>query len=56
MSNASEQTLGTTYSEEETARRRDEALRRALNTPPQPNPSQNPKKVKEPQQGERKQA
>jgi len=25
------------YSEEETARRRDEAIRRALNTPPKPN-------------------
>ena len=29
-----------------TARRRDEALRRALNTPPQPKPTQNPKAVK----------
>lgn len=33
-------------SDEETARRRDEALRRALNTPPQPKPSRNPKSVK----------
>lgn len=29
--------------EEETARRRDEALRHALTTPPQPKPTQNPK-------------
>lgn len=32
--------------DEQTARVRDEALRRALNTPPQPKPSQNPKPVK----------
>ncbi len=30
------------YSEEEAARRRDEALRRALSTPPQPKASPNP--------------
>lgn len=34
------------YGDEEAARRRDEALRRALNTPPQPKPSPNPKVVK----------
>lgn len=31
------------YSDQEAARRRDEALRRALSTPPQPKPSRNPK-------------
>ena len=35
-----------TYTDEEAARRRDEALRRALNTPLQPKPTQNPKAVK----------
>ena len=34
------------YPDEEAARRRDEALRRALSTPPQPKPSPNPKPVK----------
>jgi hypothetical protein len=29
---------GETYSEEETARRRDEVIRRMANTPPQPKP------------------
>lgn len=33
-------------SNDEIVRRRDEALRRALNTPPQPKPSPNPKPVK----------
>lgn len=35
-----------TYSDEEIARRRDEAMLRALNTPPQPNPTKNSKVVK----------
>jgi len=35
-----------TYSDEEASRRRDEALRRALNTPPQIKPTSNPKAVK----------
>jgi len=35
-----------TYNDEETARRRDEAMRRALYTPPQPNPTKTPRKVK----------
>ena len=35
-----------TDEEEETARRRDEALQRALKTPPQPKPSPNQKIVK----------
>ncbi len=35
-----------TYSDEEAPRRCDEALRRALNTLPQPKPSSNPKAVK----------
>jgi hypothetical protein len=36
-----------THDDEEASRRRDEALRRALNTPPQPKPSRNPKEVKD---------
>jgi hypothetical protein len=36
-----------TYSDEETARRRDEALRRALNTPPQPKPTRKAKLEKD---------
>jgi len=37
-------TQSDTYSDEEATRRRDEALRRALNTPPQSKPISTPKK------------
>ena len=37
--------INSNYPDEEAIRRRDEALRRALNTPP-PKPNQNPKAVK----------
>ncbi len=39
-------TQSDTYSDEEATRRRDEALRRALNTPPQPKLTANSKRVK----------
>jgi len=34
------------YDDDEVTLRRDDALRRALNTPPQPKPTSNPKAVK----------
>ena len=41
-----EMTQPDTYSDEEAARRRDEALRRALNTPPPIKPIAKPKRIK----------
>lgn len=38
-----------TYSKQETARRRDEALKRALNTPPKPHKKKGPAKRDGPQ-------